>query len=93
MAVSIAHHITKLRKKMAMNQTEFGKLFDTTAMSVSRWEKDVHPPDARSLFKLGILAKGFRMDGWVFWAKAGITRAEVRSALAPRTRAAAASRA
>lgn len=55
MAQGIGQQIEKLRNKMVMSQTDFGKLFRVTPMSVSRWEHDVNLPESRELLKLGLL--------------------------------------
>ncbi len=73
MAMTIGAAITELRKKMGLNQTQFGKLFRTTAMSVSRWERDENAPKARDLLTLGIMAKTAGLNGWFYWRRAGVT--------------------
>ena len=81
MAQGIGTQIEGLRYKLGLNQTDFGKLFSTTPMSVSRWERDVNQPEARDLLKLGLLASEAGMYGWCFWQHAGLTRAEARAML------------
>ena len=76
----IGETIEQLRAKLAMSQTQFGKVFKISAMSVSRWERGASLPDSRLLLKLGLLAKRQRMDGWTFWQLAGITKADARAA-------------
>ncbi len=82
MAPTIGQQIERLRIKLAMSQTEFGKRFHMTAMSVSRWERNVNAPEAQDLLKLGLMAKQVGMDGWMFWNEAGLTRDHARTALA-----------
>ena len=76
----IGETIEQLRAKLAMSQTQFGKVFKISAMSVSRWERGANLPDARLLLKLGLLAKRQQMDGWRFWQLAGITKTDARAA-------------
>ncbi len=81
--------IEELRRELAVSQTEFGKLFDVSAMAISRWERDVNLPSARELIKLGLLANKAGFNGWVYWELAGIRRADARAMLGLQTRAAA----
>ncbi len=78
---SIGKQIEQLRMKFAMSQTDFAKRFRTTAMSLSRWERGVNPPEARALLKLGLLAKKQGMDGWMFWNEAGLKKEDARAML------------
>ena len=36
--------IAKLRKQLALNQTQFGSLFDVHPMTVSKWERGLLQP-------------------------------------------------
>ena len=81
MASKISHQIERLRLKLGMSQAEFATLFNTSAMSISRWERNSNLPDARALLKLGIMAKNQQMDGWMFWNVAGLTRDVALTAL------------
>lgn len=85
MAQGIGKLIEKLRNTLELNQSDFGALLGTTAMSVSRWERDVNLPESRELLKLGLLAKETRIDGWNFWRLAGITPADARTMLGKAT--------
>lgn len=51
---------------MGVNQSEFRALFRMTAMSVSRWERQVNPTSSRELIKLGLLARKVGVDVWSF---------------------------
>lgn len=77
----LGQQIEKLRYKLGMSQTDLGKLLGTTAMSVSRWERDVNLPESRELLALGLLARKAGMYGWCFWQEAGLSRADARAAL------------
>ncbi len=81
MAQGIGQLIEKLRYTLELNQSDFGALLGATAMSVSRWERDVNLPESRELLKLGLLAKQRQIDGWNFWRLAGITQADARAML------------
>ncbi len=81
MTSKIGPQIERLRVKLAVSQTEFGKRFHTTAMSVSRWEHSANPPDARCLLQLGLMAKQQHMDGWMFWNQAGLKKEDARAML------------
>ncbi len=82
MARTIGQQIERLRLRFAMSQTDFGKKFRASAMTISRWERGENLPDARSLLKLGLIAKQQRMDGWMFWNEVGLTRDHALTALA-----------
>lgn len=64
-----------------MNQTQFGKLIDVSAMTVSRWERNGNMPDARSLLSLGRIAAGVGANAWEFWELAGLDKTYLRSVL------------
>jgi hypothetical protein len=83
MAQNIGRDILKLRMKVDLGQKNFGALLGTTAMNVSRYERDQHPVPGRTLLALGLLAKQAGSDGWLYWELAGLTRADARAALAP----------
>lgn len=61
-----------------MNQTDFGRKFGVTAMSVSRWEDGTNEPPADVYINLGTMADG--EDGWYFWNRAGLTKTVLRAA-------------
>ncbi len=93
MGSKIGQQVERLRLKLNVSQSAFAKLFKTSAMTISRWERGENLPDASSLLKLGIMAKKQRMDGWMFWNGAGLTRDDALTALArDNTQAAAAGR-
>ena len=72
-----SEHIKALRRDLGLSQFEFGKKLNTTAMSVSRWERGAVPPSAASYLGLGKLAGARR--GWSFWNLAGITKQDMRT--------------
>jgi DNA-binding transcriptional regulator YiaG len=78
---AIEKQIDRLRAKLELSQRDFAKILDTTAMSISRWERGENLPDGRALLKMGLLAKQQSMDGWMFWHLAGVTRADALSAV------------
>lgn len=41
-----AQDITSLRKLLGLSQVEFGQLFDTHSMTVSKWERGILRPSA-----------------------------------------------
>jgi putative transcriptional regulator len=41
-----AQDITSLRKSLGLSQVEFGQLFDTHSMTVSKWERGILRPSA-----------------------------------------------
>jgi DNA-binding XRE family transcriptional regulator len=81
MVQKIGNEIEKLRNKMWLNQARFADQFGATAMTVSRWERDVNAIPSRALLRLGVLANKAGMDGWRFWELAGLTRSDARSLL------------
>ena len=78
---NIGKQVDSLRLTMNLTQTDLSKHFGVSAMSVSRWERNVNSPTASELIKLGLLAKDAGLDGWPFWNLAGITRTDARKAL------------
>ena len=81
MAAKLGKQIENIRHTMSMNQTEFAKLFEVSAMTISRWERGGNSPGARELVILGRIANRAGYNGWQFWQLAGITRAECERAL------------
>jgi hypothetical protein len=81
MAQNIGRDILKLRMKVDLGQKNFGALIGTTAMNVSRYERDQHPVPGRTLLALGLLARKAGLDGWGYWELTGLTRADARAAL------------
>jgi DNA-binding transcriptional regulator YiaG len=81
MRTTVGQQIARLRFKMNMTQTEFGELFSTTPMSISRWERDMNLPSSHELLKLGLLALKAGQDGWAYWRLAGIKRDDAQAML------------
>ena len=76
-----AARIEKLRNKLGLSQTEFAKKLDVSAMAVSRWERGINEPPARSYIGLGKLAG---QDGcWFYWERAGLSKTDIRKAWEP----------
>ena len=73
--------IEKIRNKMGLNQAGFARLLGATAMSVSRWEREVNCVPSRQLLALELLARDVGVDGWTFWKLAGLAREDARSML------------
>lgn len=79
--MTIGNRIEALRDKLTLNQHDFGLKFNTSAMAISRWERDVCEPSSRQLIALGIAAHSVGLDAWGFWNAAGITKVDVRRIL------------
>jgi DNA-binding transcriptional regulator YiaG len=79
--MEIGRGIEKPRGKIDLSQAGFADLFGTTAMSISRYERGLHPVSSRALLALGLLARKAGMNGWSLWGLAGLTRADARSML------------
>lgn len=90
--MEVGREIEKLRNKIDLSQARFADLLGTTAMSISRYERGLHPVPSRALLALGLLARKAGMNGWSFWELAGLTRADARTMLEQRRVRAAASR-
>lgn len=87
---NIGQQVGEVRSKLGLNQSDFGELFRTSAMSVSRWERSINLPSSRELIKLGLLARERHLNGWLFWRLAGLAPNDARAALSQeKTRAAA----
>ena len=87
---NIGQQVEEVRSKLGLNQSDFGKLFRTSAMSVSRWERSINLPSSRELIRLGLLAKESQLNGWLFWRLAGLAPNDARVLLSQeKTRAAA----
>jgi transcriptional regulator with XRE-family HTH domain len=83
MAMGLGNKLEKLRNRLDLNQATFGEIFGTTAMAVSRWEREQNPIPSRVLLGLGLLARNAGLDGWLFWEAAGVTRADAHAMLRP----------
>jgi len=62
--------ISRLRNRMALNQTAFGHEVHSSAMGVSRWERGAQEPPSHSYIELGNLAGD--PECWFFWGRAGL---------------------
>lgn len=62
--------ISRLRKRLELNQTAFGHEIHSSAMGVSRWERGAQEPPSHSYIELGNLAGD--PDCWFFWGRAGL---------------------
>jgi DNA-binding transcriptional regulator YiaG len=65
-----AANISDLRQNFNLSQSVFGGRLNSSAMSVSRWERGTHEPTAGSYIELGNLA-GAPLC-WYFWGRAGL---------------------
>ncbi len=72
--------INALRQQLAWSQSQLARKLDVSAMAVSRWERGVNEPPAHIYIELGRLAINSQ-DSWLFWERAGLTRAVVRRML------------
>jgi transcriptional regulator with XRE-family HTH domain len=75
-----AVRVERLRNGLGLSQTEFARKLDVSAMAVSRWERGVNEPPARSYLVLGKLCGG-AADSWYFWERAGISKQDVKRLL------------
>jgi SOS-response transcriptional repressor LexA len=74
-----ASTISKLRGRLNLSQTDFGRQLHTSAMAISRWERGAQEPTAEGYIALGNLA-GDPLC-WNFWDRAGLGRDEFMRAL------------
>jgi SOS-response transcriptional repressor LexA len=65
-----AARILALRRRLQMSQSEMGKLVNSSAMAVSRWERGVQEPLANIYIQLGNLTGD--PECWYFWGRAGL---------------------
>ena len=65
-----ASNISELRQRLNLSQTVFGGRLNSSAMSVSRWERGNQEPSADSYIELGNLAGA--PVCWYFWGRAGL---------------------
>jgi len=70
-----AQRIRALRGKMKLSQLEIGRRINSSAMSVSRWERGLLKPSAETYIQLGYLAGD--PDCWYFWSRAGLRSEDV----------------
>jgi transcriptional regulator with XRE-family HTH domain len=71
--------VIDFRQGLKFTQGELGKRLKTSAMAVSRWERGETEPTAESYIRLGNLA-GDPLC-WFFWARAGLSTADVMRVL------------
>ena len=71
--------VIDFRHALKLTQGELGKRLKTSAMAVSRWERGETEPAAESYIRLGNLA-GDPLC-WFFWARAGLSTADVMRVL------------
>ncbi len=74
-----AARIERFRNKLELSQTEFARKLGVSAMAVSRWERGVNEPPAKSYIALGKLCG--HNDCWYVWERAGISKNEIRRKL------------
>ena len=65
-----AARVIALRRRLGMSQSEMGKLVNSSAMAVSRWERGVQEPPASIYIQLGNLTED--PECWYFWGRAGL---------------------
>src|ERR1700719_2770020 len=74
-----AKNISALRSRLGLSQAIFGQRLDTSAMSVSRWERGVQEPSAELYINLG------KLEGkplcWYFWERAGLGHEDLTSVI------------
>lgn len=75
-----AARIGGLRQQLKLSQSELAAKLDVSAMAVSRWERGINEPPARTYIELGKLAADGE-DSWFFWERAGLGRTVVRRML------------
>src|SRR5437879_889063 len=69
-SLEATQRIRALRGKMKLSQLEIGRRVNSSAMSVSRWERGLLEPSAEIYIQLGYLAGD--PDCWDFWRRAGL---------------------
>ncbi len=60
---------------MGLNQTDFARRLNVSAMAVSRWERGINEPPAECYIQMGKIAGA--PDCWYFWECVGLTRADI----------------
>src|SRR5712675_2411247 len=71
--------IAELRQRLNLSQTVFGGRLNSSAMSVSRWERGNQEPSADSYIELGNLAGA--PVCWYFWGRAGLQADDLMRAM------------
>jgi SOS-response transcriptional repressor LexA len=74
-----AKAISELRRRLNLNQTNFGQRLHSSTMGVSRWERGMQEPSSHIYIELGNLAGASRC--WYFWGQAGLRKEDVMSIL------------
>lgn len=64
---------------MALNQTDFARRLNVSAMAVSRWERGINEPPAECYIQMGKIAGS--PDCWFFWERVGLTRSDISRCL------------
>jgi SOS-response transcriptional repressor LexA len=67
--------ILQLRKRLALNQSEFAARLNYSAMALSRWESGTHEPTAEAYVQMGNLADATESN-W-FWTRAGLKSSDL----------------
>lgn len=68
--VDWAEHIINLRQRLKLSQSGLGRLLDSSAMAVSRWERAIQEPPANVYIQLGNITGD--PECWYFWERAGL---------------------
>lgn len=74
-----AAQITALRERLGINQAEFARRLECSAMTVSRWERGLLRPSAEHFIQFGNL--GNQDEAWFFWEMAGIQASKMIESL------------
>ncbi len=70
-----SREILSLRRFLKLTQGEFARRLNTSAMTVSRWERGQAEPSAEAYIQLGNLADD--PAAWFYWGRAGLTTADI----------------
>ena len=71
--------IETLRRSLTHSQSSFANELNTSAMTVSRWERGVQEPPADQYIQLGNLAGD--PECWYFWERAGLHSSDLMRVL------------
>lgn len=74
-----ARTISDLRQRLNLSQTDFGHRLNSSAISVSRWERGVSEPPSGSYIELGNLSDAALCR--YFWGRAGISHENLLRAM------------
>ncbi|GAC1644964.1 MAG: hypothetical protein NVS9B15_02350 [Acidobacteriaceae bacterium] len=72
--------IEELRESLGLSQAGLARRLNVSPMAISRWERGINEPTSSIYIELGKMAGAPQC--WAFWELAGLTRADVLSALA-----------